>query len=271
MELAVRLVGPESFSVDLTHIHELPRIAASRPEVLFAGSSVVREGIDPAILGHGKMMLDDATVPMWYFALKRHFLRGDLAPRWIVLGFFDWHLEGRRVNAPELARYFSETDDLPLLLGTTLTDFGGRADFALNRLSLFYSLRERIGRRVLSSLLPGYREAAQTVARLSDARIPKHEPDFLYLRQLTELAASQGTRLAAVRMPARTAQPGDPRVNQELQRLGIPLIDLSVLPELNESCFKDEIHVNEEGARLLSLELRRRLMALWRSLETERS
>ncbi len=259
LEIAVRIVGPQAFSLDLKHIEDLPRIAATRPTVLFAGSSVVREDLDMSVLGHQRFMLDDATVPMWYFGLKRYFLRPGGSPRFLILCFVNDHLEGRRVNSPELARYFTDSTDIRFLFTTTLSSFSARADFLLDKVSVLYSLRERIGRRLLWMLIPGYESAARSLHQAAESKDPGEGMDFLYLRLLAQLAGEHESEVLAVWLPTRQPQQPRPALQAELKRLRIPLIDLSHSPELDPSCFRDNLHLKPECTPLLSAGLRTRL------------
>lgn len=261
LEAAARLIGPEKFSLDLKHISELPRIAATDPKVLFVGSSVVRTDLDPDVLRYPRLMLDDARIGTWYFALKKYFITDERNPDILVIGFVGDHLSLDEINIPEVAQYFSTRGDMQYLFTHTLRSFGSRVEYLLNRYSLFYSLRERIGKRMLLALIPGYREAARALNQSRISPVFEEEARFEYLEALARLARDHGVRVIAMWLPTLNPQPARPLLQEKLMSLNIRLVDLAGSHVGDESCFRDSLHMNETCATLFSGEIKRALTA----------
>jgi hypothetical protein len=262
LEAGARLIGPERFSKDLTHIQEIPRISKENPDVLFVGSSIVRTDLDPEVLGYPRLMLDDARIATWYFALKKYFLNGHRDLEVLVVGFAGDHLALDEINVPEVAQYFSTRGDVRFLFATSLHSFGARVEYLLNRSSLFYSLRERIGKRILWTLVPEYPEAARALHRAGVKREFEEEAEFTYLEALARLAEDHRVRVVAMWLPTLKPQPERPLLRAKLTSLGIALVDLTGSHVGDESCFADALHMNETCATRFSHEVRGALAAI---------
>lgn len=262
LEAGARLIGPARFSKDLTHIQEIPRVAEENSAVLFVGSSIVRTDLDPEVLGYPRLMLDDARVATWYFALKKYFITSNRDLEVLVVGFSGDHLSRDEVNIPEVARYFSTRGDARFLFRTSQRSFGARVEYLLNRYSLFYSLRERIGKRILWTLVPDYPEAARALHRAGGMREFEEEAEFTYLEALVRLADDHGVRVVAMWLPTLKPQRERPILRAKLTSLGIDLVDLTGSHVGDESCFADALHMNEPCATRFSHEVREALAAI---------
>ena len=269
-EVGMRLYG-DRLSKDIEHLEQFDAIAAraaapAQPgitRVLFLGNSLTRYGLQAERFesaardaGHPvrveKMTPDNTALADWYYAYRTYFHAPQRTPDLLVIGFADGHLRDAPSNHPErLAQYYCRLQDLPELFARDLPTVEDRAHYGAACGSALLCNRDRIERRVLDSLIPGYREGIQTlndrVRHVGPAR-PAAAATYSRLRELLQLAHDDGVQVVLAAMPIPAAYAIDPALQTLAAETGTPLIDCRAIPGVEPAMFPDGLHMNEEAS-----------------------
>lgn len=277
-EAGIRLIGP-GLSRDLEQIRAMPRIAAefqpdraNQQRILFLGNSLFREGVDPELVESGLQQFSggqyqvrrataDATgIPEWYYAFKRFFADAGQVPDVMVLGFAGdsgGHFsDSRQVMPDRLAQHYSRLRDIPELFRRDVTSFDQRCDFMAASVSWAWANRERVQKRVLDAVVPGYRTAAQ---RMNDAILPgrvatqqESPAEYTRLKRLIALAQQHDVELVFLAIPIGRDYEIDPGLSAVAGMFQIPLIDGRQVPGITHDLFPDGYHMNSAACERFS-------------------
>ena len=240
------------------------------------GSSLVRTNVDiPTIKEHipddnqqfFKCMADATGLSDWFYMFKRFYVHQNKYPDVLAVCMSKNVLEdGYDFDPRRLSRHFCSTADLPELIFQDLSDFDSRFCAVASRASSLFANRERLQLRLLRAVVPHYAQTAQTMntaARLDRKHsAPRAEPTYTLLQRLIDAANEGGTQVAIVAMgkPEYYELP-DPLV-ELLASNKVPLLDMRQVDGIHPEMFPDEVHMNQEAAKLLSAELALQLSAL---------
>lgn len=268
-EAGMRLYG-DRLSKDIEHLEQFDEIAARAAapsptdvtRVLFLGNSLTRYGLraeqfEAAARDVGrtvrveKMTPDNTALADWYYAYRTFFHAAGRSPDLLVIGFADGHLRDAPSNHPErLAQYYCRVEDLPELFARDLPTVEDRAHYGAACGSALLCNRDRIERRVLDALIPGYREGIQTLNDRVRQSLPTRSGTVSYsrLRELLQLTREDGVQVVLAAMPIPNAYAIDPELQALAVETGTPLIDCRAVPGVEPAMFPDGLHMNEEAA-----------------------
>jgi hypothetical protein len=281
MEVGVRAFETR-LSKDLAHLREMPEAAERLKEgdgnkILIVGNSLARHGIDRKLLakglenkGYGKVQVEafnpDATgITEWYYGLRRYFLNRGAIPDRIVLVTGRTHLLDVPVVPERLGAFYVDRTDVKEAVLLDLRSVESAARFFLARVSGLFANRARIQPYIFYNYLPEY---TQTIQEMNDQRKMMVEASELIVKQQTsalsrllKVAQSNGIDVAVVAIPMRVPYELPKTVSDEIGDLGASLLDLSQIPGIAETNYFDGYHLDAEGARQVTVELKKLLVA----------
>lgn len=270
-ELATRVVGADSAdSRDLAAVPgEIDRVGREDRLVVMLGNSTTREGYDATVMEerladdeHPVSIVtiapDDTTVADWTAAYTH--VVGARRPDLVVVSFVSGQVaDGLPRHLSRLATDFSDWGDLPGRLADA-ESVDDALELASARASVLYAHRVEVADRLLG-LLPEYRRLARAdnaVARGS-ARLRGDVPCCGYddLRELLGLIGP--SRAVVVALPDRPDTPLDATLSTAVTEAGATFIDARHVPGIGPEQFADDIHLDEDGRRLMTTWLSPRL------------
>jgi hypothetical protein len=277
IEITLR-VFESRLSLDIVHINQLPSVAqklalGEGKKILFLGNSRTRLGVDTNVIqtafGEANLPVtlaraypDDTEIVDWYYIFKHFFVDAKTLPDVLVVGFGGRNLADTpiRLEQPRrIGRHFSSLSDSPNLFRYDLTTVGQRSEYLLSHALVSFANRERVRKRLLTLIIPGYQTLATTLnapllrPNTTDLATTKQSKvSYERLQRFIELAQSYNTQLLFVAMPEQTLYPLDTDLIDLLANQGVQFLDARRLQGLDETDFMDDIHVNSEGAKKYS-------------------
>jgi len=270
-EVSLRL-SETSLSPYLRHLHSLPQVskdlaAAQGLRILFLGNSMIRTDLNLDVflreineydtgpvkpISAVKVYIDDSHIAEWFYTFKHNFLDVGSIPDALVIGFADHQLGDNADTRPRrLARFHASLADIPAMFSNDLLTFSDRAEFLLSYISVSYALRDRVKKRLLSTLVPYYEKSA---VRLND-QLWQHELGaekpvwtFHRLERLAALALRHHASLILVAMPKEDPYDLPRELFLKARQLGITLVDARHVQGLSPRMFADEMHMRPQGA-----------------------
>jgi len=277
-EIAVRLFAVR-FSGDLRQTYALPatadRLAAAKGRrVLVVGNSLTVYGFDAKAFGeaYAARTGGDAHVEVeafrgsetceWYYLFRRFFAAPGKVPQLLILPL---NVESvRDLPRVEIGRlvYFCDGSDVPDVLRRDLHGFGDRAEFLHAYTFASFANREKVRKTAFDMIIPRHQAGERKihVARLAARRAGKR-PAFTYDRliRLIRLAAEHNVTVLGVAMPSQSGYELDPVLLKTLAAEKASFVDLRDAPGLTRAHFRDPVHLNEQGAALVTQTLVERL------------
>jgi hypothetical protein len=267
------LLGKHKLSKDVEHLQSFSKLAeqfaqapAGQPTFLFLGNSLTRYGVDEAVFAEAfaeatgqtpfplKIVPDNTAVADWSYVFRNQFVQADRAPDVLVIGFEGGHLrDAPSRHADRLAQYYCTWSDWPELCSRDLPDFESRAEFVLEKSSAMIGNRDRVTRRALDALIPGYRVGMDRI----NASLKKHStatPTITYdrLRTLIEAAQDHRSRVVLAAMPVPEHYEIDPSLLELVREKQIELLDLRKIEGMEPAMFFDGLHMDAAGAKVYS-------------------
>ncbi|MCF6312308.1 MAG: hypothetical protein L3J39_07630 [Verrucomicrobiales bacterium] len=282
MEVGVR-VFETSLSKDLAQLRKLSDTAERLKvgdfyKVLIVGNSLARYGIDREILakelernGYGKVQVEafhpDATGVMeWNFGLRRYFLNREVIPDRVILVTGKTHLFDSRPVPERLGAFYVDRSDIKEAVKLDLKSVENVVRFFLARFSSLFTNRVRIQPYVFYNYLPKYTQTVQEMHDQRKKQVGTSASDTRWgttnLSRLLNSAHLKGIAVSIVGIPMRAPYDLPRPIIEEMGGHGVPLLDLSRIEGINESNFFDNYHLDEEGARRVTLELAQELVSL---------
>ncbi len=276
----VFVVGRHRLSKDVEHLQSFGQLAAnfgnsavSGPKVLFLGNSLTRYGVDEAVFANTfqahagveptalKIVPDNTAVADWFYVYRNQFAMAQRAPQILVIGFEGGHLRDAASRHPDrLAQYYCSWNDWSELCARDLPDFESRAAFVLEKCSAMVGNRDRVTRRALDALIPGYREGMDRInASLKSHGTTSPTPEYQRLRKLIALAREQHVQVVLAAMPVPEHYEFDAELLAVVQEAGISLLDLRQVDGITTAMFFDGLHMDAAGAKLYSAAIAKRL------------
>lgn len=278
-EAAFRL-GGHRLSKDVEHLQafgalssRLAQSPADRPKWLFLGNSLTRYGVDEALfteqyqqhtqqaIAAMKVVPDNTAVADWSYLFRNYFTSAERAPDVLVLGFEGGHLRDAPSRHPDrLAQYYCTWSDWPELCARDLPGFESRAAFALEKSSAMVGNRDRVTRRALDALIPGYRAGMDRInASLKGHGSAAQNITYDRLRTLIEAAQRQHTRVVLAAMPVPEHYEFDAGLLELVREKQVELLDLRTVDGMEPAMFFDGLHMDDAGAKLYTHALVERL------------
>lgn len=272
-DVALRAVE-DRLSGNIAHINEIDELAADYkagdPEsILFMGNSLTNNGVNAEITrkllnenGHAvttmnKIVPDATTIWSWACIADNQFLNRDVLPATVVLGF-GWNQlsDQSRILPTRLGAFFCSTGDLLSISEHKRLTSAEIGEFLTARTLRTYAHRETVRNRVLSLLVPHYQQMTQeNNRRLRNAADSAGPQVFSYtvLQDLIADLSKQGTKLIIMAMPVRDLpyeiDAGLARLLREEQ---VPVLDYRHLNGIDEASFLDDMHLDPNGATVLT-------------------
>jgi len=269
------LTGKQRLSKDVEHLQSVPALAerfattaGSGPKMLFLGNSLTRYGIDEQVFAESfsqatgvsprtlKIVPDNTAVADWFYVYRNQFAQPDRAPDVLVIGFEGGHLrDAPSRHTDRLAQFYCGWCNWPDLCRFDLPDFESQASFALAKCSALYGNRDRVTRRALDVLIPGYRAGMDRInASLQSHAVPSTSaaPRYERLRELILDAQRQHVRVVLAAMPVPEHYEFDAELLAVVQQTGVELLDLRRVNGIEPAMFFDGLHMDADAARLYS-------------------
>jgi len=271
-EAGMRMIQ-DHLSIDVGHLRSFRSksdeltSAAEHPQVLFLGNSMTRHGITPDIFEEEfaactgvhpatiKINPDNTALADWFYAYRNYFYKLEHAPDVLVLGFEGGHLRDKPTLHPgRLAQYYCQPDDWPELCRYDLKTFEERMSYLVCSVSAMCSNRDRLQRRVLDTLIPGYRDGSQQLnqrqTRLAEQKLPA--PTYHRLQEFLDMIHSQHVTLVLAAMPIATPYELDPELLQVIAQNRVQLLDCRNLPGIVPEMFPDGVHMTADASLIYS-------------------
>lgn len=274
----------DRLSGNIEHINEIDDLAADYkaddPEsILFMGNSLTNNGVNADIArkllnenGHNvttmnKIVPDATTIWSWSCIADNQFLDRDVYPATIVLGF-GWNQlsDQSRILPTRLGAFFCSADDLLNIREHKTLTSAEIGEFLTARTLRTYAHRETVRNRVLSILIPHYQQMTQeNNRRLRNAADAAGSQVFSYtvLQDLITDLSQNGTQLVVMAMPVRDLPYEiDDSLARLLRDMQVPLLDYRHLSGIAEDSFLDDMHLDPDGATVLTTRLANDLVGL---------
>jgi len=266
-------------SLDILHLNRIPAIAAKLKKhnrsILFMGNSLTRAGIRADMVeemlrasgfSHVRseaVYPDDTTLRDWYYLYKYHFVRNDASPAVLVVSFARDQLSDKATIHPQLiAGYFGGISVMGELFRKDVSALDDRVNYLLSCASVLLANRDRIKDRIMTKIIPGYKQAARHVnnqMRAKDNR-KKFEPSYGTLGALARECSYRGTLFIVAAMPIENEYRLDPGVADTVIKYGGIFIDMRDKVRFESASFTDKLHLSPEGARAYTREFMKEIM-----------
>ncbi len=285
--------GSEQLSPKAQAMEEMLR--AADPQIVLVGNSTVGAGVDTTALAEltGRRVAsahENATGAVtWYTVLENRVFEAGLRPELVVIGSFaaamllvePGQLERETLAAhssrhePVVSRLSYGKEARPLwqvdqerrrtALRQVIIDgvrgvagrLSGAADFEAS-VSAVFDAEDAIDLDLRRNVMPIVDVKGRESAAWSGGKVPASEG---YLPAFLDLAEQHGAKVVVVRFPLRTGSNADNITAEQLNELiellnerGAGWIDLSQA-ELGVRHFRDPLHVNRHGQKLLTQQL----------------
>lgn len=255
---------------------------ASGKRVVAVGNSLIGDGFDSDIFmanwlqtnpGIGKaikLVPDGSGIWDWHCVVHYQLGNAEAAPDLVIIGYGWDQLSDQ--NTLSLTRAFNS-----LCPAGAMRDFSalsGRIgindwlEMAAVKTSKLYAQREPIRHRVLQNLIPEYRRMTRQMnARAGAGAGAEGEPatyvqrSYAALQRILESLSSNGTQVILVAMPVMKPYEVDPGLCDLIEGTKHLFLDMRYAVPSNKTLYRDNLHLNEAGARLFSETLATELRA----------
>jgi hypothetical protein len=271
-------------SGDVANTRRFPELiadlaAAEGERVVAVGNSLMGDGLavdafleswldpNPGVGRLAKLVPDGSSIWDWYCITRFQLARPGSAPDLVLVGFgWDQLSDQAPIN---LARTFNEI--CPASALGSIHYFSGQGSIgswmkmATVKSSKLYAQREAIRHRVLQSFVPSYQKMTrQANARAGAADIAPASPvesSYEALRAVLSSMAAQGTEVVLVAMPVQEPYEIDHGLCGEGGEHEFRLVDMRYSVPSSNALYRDNLHLNADGADLFSERLARELRA----------
>ena len=277
VDVGLRLAEPR-LSGNLAHVAEIPELIAAagepqRHSLLLLGNSLTNNGISPPVI---QAALQDVTIAKvtpdgtglwdWQCLLDHQVVeRREVQFDTVVIGF-GWHLlsDQTRNDPSRLGALYCRMSDLARAGAIGLETSGDIGEFMAANVLRTYALRDTLRNRFFQLLVPNYVQFTQANnaarAGLAEPVAGEHhapveaELEYTYhtLAGLVDRLKSKGTRVIVVAMPVQSTYEIDPDLRELEASSALTLIDLRKVAGLDSSHYRDQMHLNPTGERILS-------------------
>jgi hypothetical protein len=259
-------------SGNIAHIKGLERSfeeisQASPPRTAFVGNSLTNRGISTAILEANssqtiiKMVPDGTALWDWQCVIDQFIFSSDPAPvDNLVIGFAWNHLSDQATIDPSrLGGYMCRHQRIFEPESVGLRTFEHVAEFATATTLKLYANRDTIRNRFLDLIIPEYRKYTQMANRsapqTADASRPEPVATHDQLRKLIAQLKQKNIDAILIAMPVKQPYRISAELSETIEELNVPLLDYRSLAGIENDSFRDPIHLNESGRRVLTRQL----------------
>lgn len=266
----------DTLSGNINHIFNIPHLVTQFDDrkadygLIFMGNSLsnnaldipyVEQAINSAHSGQTKVLKitpDATSISDWYCLYHNTLEPMKNPPDTLVIGFAWAQLADQHpVEARRLGGFFCGLNNIPDLSDTELHQHQKWLEFLAGKISHVYVNRERIRNRILSTVIPHYKEVTQSLNQTEEARDssgPETKQWYSYhlLKKLDLQLKRHGTRLVLMAMPVINPYQVDQRLIETANNLDISILDLRNAPGISRDLYKDPIHLNEAGRKIFS-------------------
>jgi len=271
IEAGLRAID-EMLSLDIIHIRKIPTItkkmmAGPRPRLMFLGNSMTRRGIREDVfvermrahhiepLTVARVFPDNTQIAEWYYAFKKYAVDAGRIPDFLVINCPTEQLTDLApYSIYALASTWTRFHDLHEVFQQDITNFGDRVEFLISMYSTAFANRNRVRGRVLYTLIPHYPQAARQINQVlrkskQEATASGHVAvTYHRLKRLIHLARRHHVQLIIAAIPVIRKYEIDPHLVELLQNEDVPLVDCRRTPGIDQTSFRDGLHLNEQGA-----------------------
>lgn len=276
VDLGLRVFEPR-LSADIANTMSFPERVAELSafegkRVAALGNSLIGDGLDTDVFlgslldpnpgkGHAiKMAPDGSGIWDWHCLVHYRLSEMPAGPDVVVIGFgWDQLSDQNRIS---LTRSFNA-----LCPASAMRDFSvlsGRLgindwlEMVTVKTSKLYAHRQTIRHRVLQNVVPDYRRMTRQLnARagdVGDMETPTRSVEFSYraLDTMVDRLSRSGSQVVLVAMPVMTTYEIDQGICDLLAGTPHRLLDMRFAVPSQQDLYRDNLHLNEAGARLLS-------------------
>lgn len=285
-EVGIRLFE-DNLSIDVKHYKAIPQIldgfqTSKARNILFMGNSLTRRGVDLEVINgywseHNlpktlfqAVYPDATTITDWYYLFRYNIEMRHIPVDLIVISFArNWgvaqdQLADQAFHSDRLGGYFGGWAALAEAFTQDITTVEDRVAFLLSCLSKIYVNRERVKKRVLSALIPNYREYAQVINTSINQRMhnsPARPDTYNQVKRLLAAARSQKITVVFVAMPSLDHYQINNSLKEAIHDGGGFFLDLRNINNLQRSDYLDGFHLSPHGAKLYSSRLLQEILS----------
>jgi hypothetical protein len=248
-----------------------PATADGRPTVLFAGNSLLIEGVQidslRSDLGSqyevSRLTVEQTHYWDWYFGLRR-LLESGSRPSVIVLTLATDQLASRFTLGESFAHRQMSTRDFPLVVRKTQLDRTTATTYFFAHWSEWQADKGFIRQCVMILMVPNFRELA---ARIADHGPHVSDPAVILdrahqrLSDLAELSRNYGVRIVLL-VPPTLHEDHSKEIQQIGEEAGLPVWVPSPPGEFPREYFRDGFHLNTIGSGIFTSRLAQRIRTL---------
>lgn len=257
-ELIFRTLAP-FISGNVKQIYEIENVATELTKknggVLFLGNSLLGNALDLTEfdkqanlkMSSYKVVPDSTSLWDWTCIVKNGFIDNNRLPKVIVIGYA-WEQVGPVPS--RLGGFFCGIKDLPELISLGMRNSSDILEFLFSKVSKLYAMRETVRKRILDILIPDYRVQTQIVNGERNKNKPiknKKSGDYRLLKAYLKILGTNNIKPIIVAMPVKQYYNLDEEFFRAVSHNGGVVLDYRELEGLDESMFRDPIHLNEKG------------------------
>lgn len=281
LEIISRCIAP-ILDTDRTHIHNFDDIIAEveyssdqRPKIIFAGNSLMRNGLNmdtvhaetETLFNTAKITPVGTAITDWTYLYKRYFGSRKAKPDIVILGFVNSHISDDYVlKLRRLGRHFVAQRDLPSIWRNDLETFHDRSQVTLSHYSSLMGDQPEHQLHALSFIIPYYKKGlrqnqayvatfGQHIADLRKARDIKYgnvrknnsNVTFNRLKQYIDLLKANHVEVWFMPMPQPEYYEMDEGVAEIITRSGMKLVDARKIEGMTAEDFSDGYHLGDSG------------------------
>lgn len=262
---------------------------SSAPSVAFIGNSVM-DRVQPDVMLNEwqaltggplvvhKFVVDGSNLTTWYWISAHVFWKENVKPDLLVVTYYEGNglADSETIDVSKLALFFTDSEDRSSLFAYDLTTLEQRADYLLSLASEAFAARDLIRDRTLS-FMPGYRPFAVASNALNFEYAHRRSladastaPTFNTLGRLLAAAREAQVPVCFVAFPSRPGSSGptgyiiEPKALKMIAEAGMLHIDMREMDELTADMYKDNVHLNAQGAPIYTRRLAQELNRVWR-------
>lgn len=244
--------------------------ASEGARVAAVGNSLIGDGLDAGHFmshwldpnpGQGrlvKLVPDGSSVWDWYCIANLQLASAQPPPDLLMIGF-GWNQlsDQSPINLSRTFNGICPASALPRLsdLSGAIT-VGDWLKMATVKTSKLYAHREAIRHRVLQNLVPNYRRMTRQVNARAGAGeatgISEGVVTYSALEAVLGRAAGQGTEVVFIAMPVQQPYELDPGLCIRTGEYVYRLVDMRTAVPANDTLYRDNLHLNANGAQLFS-------------------
>ncbi|MEM1230329.1 MAG: hypothetical protein AAGI15_07330 [Pseudomonadota bacterium] len=260
-ELGLRLFE-DRFSTNAAQIAaQLDALERSSDDTVVIGNSLSAHAFEHSE-GLTLVTPDSSGLYEWYAITKHHDAAFDRFETVIITYAWNQLSDQHTILLDTIGGYLGTAGDVMDLGERKGLSFDARVDYLLGSVSKLWLYKTRIRRKLESVLLHRYESVTQSMNAAANERTQADQDarKRSYRTMADVLARLDHARITIVAMPLQTEYPVDPDLLTALQ----PLANVQFLDLRNyfrdryadpEQFYIDHIHVNTEGAALLSTEI----------------